>query len=84
MCIGIILRFASCAGKGICLFGNHSSRLMRKDIKIGYGLLTLIFSVFIFALIFFLNGWIDFAGSYFGCPSGDGLAACLGLGAAFR
>jgi len=84
MCIGVVLRLLSCCGSGVCLFGNHSSKLMRKDIKIGYGLLQLVYSVIIFLMIYFLIGTIDFLGTFIGCPSGDDLRICLGISSAFR
>ena len=84
MCCSLCLGFTECIAKGTCCLGNHSSKMMRKDIKVAYGVNMLFFATLIFLLLYFGSGIINFLAGFIGCPNDGDLDACLGLSAAFR
>lgn len=84
MCISIAIRLCECISKGFCCFSNHSSKLMRKDIKISYGLLQLFLCLFIFLVVYYVAGVAKFMDFFFSCPNKESLSSCLGLSTAYR
>ena len=84
MCCSLCLGFTECVAKGSCFLGNHSSKMMRKDIKIAYGVFMLFFATSIFLMLYFGSGVINFLSGFIGCPKDGNLDACLGLSAVFR
>ena len=84
MCIGSALRVASLCASGLCVVGSGSQRLMKKDVKVGYGILALFFAVLLALVMFVFSDWINFVGDWIGCTSSSSQKACIGVSAAFR
>lgn len=85
MCLaGSAIRITELCARGLCAVGSGSSRLMKKDVKVGYGLLALFFAICLSIVMFFLSDWLSFAASWVGCDESSAEASCLGLSAAFR
>lgn len=84
MCIGTGLRLLTCAASGLCFAGQGATNLMKKDVKMGYGILLLFFSAILFVLVFFGGQWLSYFSLLVNCPSGDSMASCLGLSSVFR
>ena len=83
MCLGSVLRVGSLCLSGICAVGSNSKRLMKKDVKVGYGVLALFFAGLLALLMFVLSDWINFLGDWIGCKGGS-QKACIGVSSAFR
>lgn len=84
MCIGILCSACSVIGTGLCCVGTHTSRLMKKDVKMGYGLLILFFSSFLMLILYFGSRYLHFAGKFINCPNDESLDSCLGLSSVYR
>lgn len=87
MCFGFnILSVSELCCRGFCMAGNSSKRLMKKDVKVGYGILSIFFCVSLTIVMFFLADWFDFLAEYVGCnkvPSGQ-QTTCIATNSAFR
>lgn len=85
MCLaGSAIRITELCLRGVCMAGSGSRRLMKKDVKVGYGLLALFFAVCLAILMFFVADWLSFAASWVGCDESSSESSCLGLSSAFR
>ena len=84
MCFGVTGLACSCLSRGLCAFGSGSRSLMKKETKIGYGIMLMFFSLVLFVMLFFLQGTLAWAEGFIGCPSGDTETACLGISAVYR
>ena len=84
MCIGTSFRLLACAASGFCFVGSGSAKLMKQDVKVGYGLLSVLYCALLFLMIFFGSSYIDFASSFISCPKNIDLKVCLGVSSAFR
>jgi hypothetical protein len=58
--------------------------MMKKDVKVGYGILALFFAFCLAILMFVLADNLDFLMVWVGCNETEAQASCLGLSAAFR
>lgn len=66
------------------MVGNQTARLMKKDVKMAYGLLVLFFSALLLLILYFASGYLSFARIFINCPDGAELDTCLGLSAVYR
>lgn len=68
MCYGFNpLMVANLCASGFCAAGKASKRLMKKDVKVGYGILSVFFCIGLTFIMFVLSDWFNFLGSYVGC-----------------
>jgi len=85
MCLaGSACRIAELCTRGLCAVGSGSKRMMKKDVKVGYGILALLYAFLLGLLMFFLSDWLSFLSVWVGCNEKDVQSSCLGLSAAFR
>lgn len=84
MCLGNAIRLADCCARGLCFVGSSSARVMKKDVKMGYGMLHILFSAFLFILMYFGTQYLGWAQGFIGCPTGPSQESCLGLSSAYR
>ena len=66
--------------------GSSSKRLMKKDVKVGYGILSVFFCVLLALVMFVLSDWFDFLASYINCDkvTNGQEATCIATNSAFR
>lgn len=68
MCFGLnVLSVGELCCRGFCVAGSSSKRLMKKDVKVGYGILSVFFCLALTVVMFVLSDWFDFFASYIGC-----------------
>lgn len=69
MCFGLGTLFSvgEICCRGFCVAGSSSKRLMKKDVKVGYGILSIFFCLFLAIFMFLLADWFSFFSSYIGC-----------------
>lgn len=84
MCVGSVLRVACMVGSGLCMCGSQTTRLMKKDVKMGYGLLVLFYSALLMLILYFGSKYLHFAKLFVNCPDGASLDSCLGLAVVYR
>lgn len=84
MCLEGAIRGLCLVGSGACFVGKGATRLMKKDVKMAYGINFLLFSGFLMIMLYFGGGVIKFAGKFIDCPEGESLETCLGLSAVYR
>ena len=85
MCFGVSIRVLSLFTTGLCILGQGSQTFMRQDIKVGYGLLALIFAILLALAMFVFSDWINFVASWVGCVgSTTSKSLCVGVHSAFR
>lgn len=84
MCFESAIRVACMIGSGLCLAGNQTVKLMKKDVKMAYGLLVLFFSVLLLVIVYWGGKYLNFASNFINCPNDVSLDVCLGLSAVYR
>jgi hypothetical protein len=87
MCFGInpVSVGAICC-QGFCAAGSASKRLMKKDVKVGYGILAVFFCLALALVMFVLSDWFSFLASWVGCGElkGNDQVTCIATYSAFR
>ena len=53
MCVGSVLRIGCMVASGICMAGQQTSRLMKKDVKMAYGIMILFFSLLLLVILYY-------------------------------
>lgn len=84
MCVGSLLRIACMIGSGACFLGSQTTRLMKKDVKMAYGIMVLFFSAILMFILYFGSKYLHFAKLFVNCPDGADLDSCLGLASVYR
>lgn len=87
MCFGInAVSVASICCQGFCAAGSASKRLMKKDVKVGYGILLVFFSLVLSLIMFVVSDWFSFLASWVGCGDfkGNAQVTCIATYSAFR
>ena len=69
---------------GICMAGQQTTRLMKKDVKMAYGLMILFFSLLLLVILYYGAQYLHFAKLFVKCPDGASLDTCMGLASVFR
>lgn len=82
MCITSVLQGLCLVGQGMCWLGGGATKLMKKDVKMAYGILLMFYCALLFVLLFWVSGWLSFATKMIGCEGQDG--SCLGISAVLR
>jgi len=84
MCIESALRIGCLVCSGICMVGSQTTKLMKKDVKMAYGMMVLFFSVLLVGILYVGAKYLSFAKLFMNCPDGAQLDSCLGLSAVYR
>ena len=69
---------------GLCMLGGETTRIMKKDVKLAYGILVLFYSALLMFILYFGSRWLHFAQIFVSCPNGADLNTCLGLASVYR
>jgi hypothetical protein len=72
--------------RGFCAAGSGAKRLMKKDVKVGYGILAIFFCLGLALIMFVLSDWFSFTAKWFGCGdyTGNAQVTCIAVNSAFR
>ena len=66
------------------MLGGETTRIMKKDVKLAYGILVLFYSALLMFILYFGSRWLHFAQIFVSCPNGADLNTCLGLASVYR